>query len=167
MEVDILFQVGSKIVYPMHGAGVIESVEEKEIFGKKEQYFIIKLKIDNMKVMIPESKIATSNIRPVVDQGTLKDVLDVMENGETDSELNSKQRYTTNMEKMKTGSLQDGVEVVRDLTRLNQEKALNTNEKQMLDNARKIVISELGLIKGISDQEAGKFIEDKTVLTGS
>ena len=67
MEVDYLFQIGDNIVYPMHGAGIIKAIEEKEISGKIQQYYVIKMSTSNMEVMIPMGKILSSNIRPVTD----------------------------------------------------------------------------------------------------
>ena len=64
MEVDYLFQIGDNIVYPMHGAGIIKAIEEKEISGEKQQYYVIKMSIGNMQVMIPTGKILSSSIRP-------------------------------------------------------------------------------------------------------
>ncbi|HDR7226326.1 TPA: transcription factor YdeB, partial [Bacillus toyonensis] len=62
-----MFQIGDNIVYPMHGAGIIEAIEEKEFSGKKQLYYVIKMSISNMQVMIPTGKILSSNIRPVID----------------------------------------------------------------------------------------------------
>ena len=64
---DVLFNIGDNIVYPMHGAGVIEAIEEKEILGETRQYYVIKMPINNMKIMIPMAKIESSQIRMVVD----------------------------------------------------------------------------------------------------
>jgi CarD family transcriptional regulator len=149
-----LFQIGDRIVYPMHGAGVIEGIEEKEVLGETKLYYVIRMPINNMQVMIPMGNIEKLRIRNISDLSTLENVLDVFYNGETDHSLSWKQRYTLNMEKMKSGDIMEGAEVVRDLSRLNKGKALNSSEKQMLDNARKFFISELGLVKGISQSEA-------------
>ncbi|MEH6892203.1 CarD family transcriptional regulator [Bacillus sp. JJ864] len=161
MEVDYLFQIGDKIVYPMHGAGVIESIEEKEILGEKQKYFVIRIPISNMEVMIPMKKMIQSRIRLIADMLTLENVLLIFQYGESDNSLSWKQRYTQNMEKMKTGEIQEGAEVVRDLIRRNKVRALNTSEKQMLDNAQKILISELSLIKGITENQAIELLNTK------
>ncbi|PEA53357.1 transcription factor YdeB [Bacillus pseudomycoides] len=161
MEVDYLFQIGDKIVYPMHGAGVIEGIEEKEILGEKQKYFVIRIPISNMEVMIPMKKMIQSRIRLIADMLTLENVLLIFQYGESDNSLSWKQRYTQNMEKMKTGEIQEGAEVVRDLIRRNKVRALNTSEKQMLDNAQKILISELSLIKGITENQAIELLNTK------
>lgn len=153
MEVDYLFQIGDKIVYPMHGAGIIKAIEEKEISGKKQQYYVIKMSISNMQVMIPTSKIVSSNIRPVTDILALKHIIHIFQHGESDRLLPWKQRYKVNRDKIKTGEIQEGAEVVRDLMRMKKEKALNESEKKMLDNAYEFLISELRLIKGITENQ--------------
>ncbi|PFK46019.1 transcription factor YdeB [Bacillus cereus] len=160
MEVDDLFQIGDKIVYPMHGAGIIEAIEDKEVLGKTRQYCVIHMVISDMQVMIPMDKVANSGIRYIVDKNTLNDVLVGVHNGEADSSLSWKQRYTMNMEKMKNGDLSDGAEVVRDLIRRNKERALNASEKQMLDNARRILISEVALVQNVSENQATDFLQD-------
>ncbi|MDQ0231169.1 CarD family transcriptional regulator [Metabacillus malikii] len=152
-----MFQIGDNIVYSMHGAGIIKAIEEKEILGKKQQYYVIKMLIGNMQVMIPTSKIINSSIRPVTDIIALKHLLYIFLHGESDSIQPWKQRYKVNSDKIKTGKIQECAEVVRDLLRLKKEKALNTSEKKMLDNAHGFLISELELIKGITENQIKSF----------
>jgi CarD family transcriptional regulator len=154
LEVNYLFQIGDKVVYPMHGAGVIEAIEEKEILGEKQQYYVIKMPIGNMKVMIPMGKVSNLGIRLVVDMPTLEDVLLIFHHGESDKLLPWSQRYRINMDKIKTGDIQKGAEVVRDLMRRSKEKVLTTNERNMLDNAQRILISEVVLVKGLTENQA-------------
>ena len=160
MEVDDLFQIGDKIVYPMHGAGIIEAIEEKEILGTTRQYCVIRIISKDMQIMLPMDQLQKSGIRYIVDKGTLDVILLEFQNGESDTSLSWKQRYTMNMEKMKNGNLQDSAEVVRDLLRRNKERALNASEKQMLDNARKMVISEVALVQNVSEHQATEFLQD-------
>ncbi|MCU4768688.1 transcription factor YdeB [Bacillus toyonensis] len=160
MEVDDLFQIGDKIVYPMHGAGIIEAIEEKEILGTSRQYCVIRILSKDMQVMLPMDQLQKSGIRYIVDKGTLNDILLKFQNGESDPSLSWKQRYTMNMEKMKNGNLQDSAEVVRDLLRRNKERALNASEKQMLDNARKMMISEVALVQDVSEHQATEFLQE-------
>ncbi|WP_027311396.1 CarD family transcriptional regulator, partial [Bacillus subtilis] len=72
-----MFQIGDNIVYPMHGAGIIEAIEEKEFLEEKQQYYVIRMSISNMTVMIPTSKILSSNIRPVTDILALKHIMHI------------------------------------------------------------------------------------------
>ncbi|MGH1056168.1 CarD family transcriptional regulator [Bacillus paranthracis] len=152
-----MFQIGDNIVYPMQGAGIIKAIEEKEIAGKKQQYYVIKMSASNMEIMIPEGKILSSNIRPVTDITALIHIIDIFQHGESDRLLTWKQRYKLNTDKIKTGKIQEGAEVVRDLMRIQKEKALNASEKKMLDNAHEFLISELGLIEGITENQIKSF----------
>ncbi|OLS38333.1 transcription factor YdeB [Alkalihalophilus pseudofirmus] len=157
MEVDYLFQIGDNIVYPMHGAGIIKAIEEREISGEKQQYYVIKMLIGNMQVMIPAGKILSSSIRPVTDIIALKHIIHIFQHGKSDRLLSWKQRYKVNTDKIKTGKIQECAEVVRDLTRMKKEKALNTSEKKLLDNAHEFLISELGFINGITENQIKSF----------
>jgi CarD family transcriptional regulator len=157
MEVDYLLQIGDNIVYPMHGVGIIKAIEEKEISGEKQQYYVIKMSIGNMQVMIPTGKILSSNIRPITDILALKHIINIFHHGESDRLLPWKQRYKVNTDKIKTGKIQECTEVVRDLMRMKKEKSLNSSEKKMLDNAHEFLISELRLIKGITENQINSF----------
>ncbi|HDR7517770.1 CarD family transcriptional regulator [Bacillus mobilis] len=152
-----MFQIGDNIVYPMQGAGIIKAIEEKEIAGKKQQYYVIKMSGSNMEVMIPAGRILSSNIRPVTDITAIAHILNIFQHGESDRLLTWKQRYKLNTDKIKTGKIQEGAEVVRDLLRMQKEKALNASEKKMLDNAHEFLISELGLIEGITESQIKSF----------
>jgi CarD family transcriptional regulator len=157
----LLFQVGDYIVYPMQGAGVIEAIEEKEVLGQSHKYYVIKMPINKMQVLIPIGNEKKARIRLITDQQTLEQVLDIFEHGQTNSDLSMKERLKINSEKLKTGNMMDGAEVVRDLMRINKNKPLNASEKQMLENARRFFISEIGLIKGISESRAADLINSK------
>ncbi|MDA2190335.1 transcription factor YdeB [Bacillus cereus] len=152
-----MFQIGDNIVYPMQGAGIIKAIEEKEISGEKQQYYVIKMSASNMELMIPAGRILNSNIRPVTDINALAHIMDIFQHGESDRLLTWKQRYKLNTDKIKTGKMQEGAEVVRDLMRIQKEKALNASEKKMLDNAYEFLISELGLIEGITENQIKSF----------
>ncbi|PGS49314.1 CarD family transcriptional regulator [Bacillus sp. AFS041924] len=153
-----MFEVGDSIFYPMQGAGIIESIEVKEVQGEIQQYFIIRLLLKKMEVMIPISKMDISRIRMVVDSHTLDNVLNNFHNGESDFSLSYKQRFKLNTEKMKTGNIEEGAEVVRDLLRIEKGKSLNSSEKLMLGNASKFLISEFSLVKGITDIQAKELL---------
>ncbi|WP_025025917.1 CarD family transcriptional regulator [Caldalkalibacillus mannanilyticus] len=144
-----MFQIGDRIVYPMHGAGVIEAIEEKEILGQKKSYFVINL--NNMRLMFPmESNLG---IRQVVDSNILEDVLNLFQE-ESDPIPNPALRSRMYMNKIKSGNIYEGVQVIRDLIRMGKKRTLATGDKMMLDNAKQIFISELMLVKGIAQEQA-------------
>jgi CarD family transcriptional regulator len=149
-----MFNIGEKIVYPMHGAGVIESIEEREILGEKRKYYIMKMPIGNMQVMIPLDQMEDIGIRKVIDFKEIENVLDVLASETTKMHKNWNRRYRANMELIKTGDIYEIAEVVRNLTLRDKEKGLSTGERKMLSNARQILISEIVLVAEISEESA-------------
>jgi CarD family transcriptional regulator len=162
LGVESLFQIGDKVVYPMHGAGIIEAIEEKEILGEKQKYYVMKMPVGNMQVMIPMANVSTLGLRQVVDTDSLEMVLDILKDQRQDLTSSWNHRYRKNMDKIKTGDIYEVARVVRDLMRREKEKGLSTGERKMLDNARQILISELVLVKEI-DQEQANHLLDKVV----
>ncbi len=150
----IMFEIGDKIFYPMHGAGVIEAIEEKEILGERQLYYIMKMPFRNIQLMIPMEKTSNFRIRRLVDSTTLEDVLACFHQGETDSTINKTQRYRNNIVKLKSGDIYEGAQVIRDLCRLNKKKTLGTDDKAMLHQAQQFLISELVYVKGIKEEQA-------------
>jgi len=156
LEVEMIFQIGDKIVYPMHGAGVIEAIEEKEILGNTQLYYVMVIK--NMQVMFPiNSKIG---VREIVNLEVLEDALTFFNHEASEPIPNPTQRHRNNMNKLKTGDIYEGVQVIRDLVWMGKKKTLAMGDKTMLDNARQILISELVLVKGIVQEEADHFLDE-------
>lgn len=161
-----MFKIGDKVVCPLRGSGIIESIEEKDFFGEVQQYFIIKIINTDMTLMIPISKIDTTNIRLISDYSTAEDAFTALSSYEEEADCtDAKERRKINAAKISNGSLIGCAEVVRDLTHIHQKKALNANEREMLMNARKFIIKEVSLIKDISETQAGQLLD--SMLTGS
>ncbi|RWR13142.1 CarD family transcriptional regulator [Siminovitchia fortis] len=154
-----MFQVGDKVFYPMHGAGIVTAIEEKDFRGEMESYCLITIPSSHMDVMLPLKKASKAGLRLIVDQQAAKKLLQDYYHAEFDCTLPWKQRYSSNMEKIKTGEFEAGLEVVSDLLYRNKEKPLNGSEKQMLNNAKRLVGSELCLIKDISESQAEDLLE--------
>ncbi|HHY05876.1 MAG TPA: CarD family transcriptional regulator [Clostridia bacterium] len=142
-----MFEIGDKIVYPMHGAGIIEGIEEKEILGEKRNYYVLRMPIGEMKVMVPINNADVVGIRKVINSEEIGKVFNVLQQEDSPMSNNWNRRYRHNMEKIKTGNIYELAEVVRNLTARDREKGLSTGEKKMLDNARQILLSELVLAK--------------------
>ena len=159
MGVHNLYQIGDKVFYPMHGAGIIKAIEEREILGKTEEYCIINIPICKMDVMIPMKKVQTSGVRSLVDRKTMKEILFNFHHTEPHASLPWKERYSSNMEKMKTGNVHDSTEIIRDLLFQSKDKTLNSSEKQMLNQARKNVISEMLLITDLTENQAANLLK--------
>ena len=159
-----MFNVGDKIVYPMHGAGTIDAIEEKDILGEKQNYYIIKMP-GEVKVMVPISKAGDIGVRSVIDKTEAGKVLEVLEANETEMSNNWNKRYKENMEKMKSGSIYEVADVVRNLSYKQKEKGLSTGEKKMLNNAKQILVSELVLTEHASENEVENLVENKINLS--
>ena len=155
-----MFNVGDYIVYPMHGAGTIDAIEEKDILGQKQVYYIIKMP-GEVKVMIPTAKAEEVGIRGIIDKTQATKVFEILGEDETQTEMNWNKRYRENMDKMKTGDIYEVADVVRNLSFKQKEKGLSTGEKKMLLNARQILVSELVLAENSSEEIIEGLIEDK------
>lgn len=160
-----MFTIGDKVAYPMHGAGVIEGIEEQTILGTLRRYYVLRLSHSDMKVMVPVETSGKIGVRYIVKNSDLDDVVNVLHSESTPMSDNWNKRNRDNMEKLKTGDLKEIAEVVRNLLRADHRKKLSTGEKKMLNNAKQLLLSEVVLVKDISADNADKFIED-AVLEG-
>ena len=159
-----MFNVGDKIVYPMHGTGTIDAIEQKDILGEKQDYYIIKMP-GEVKVMVPIAKASQIGVRNIINKEEAEKVLEVLEADETEMSNNWNKRYQGNMLKMKSGSVYEIADVVRNLSYKQKEKGLSTGEKKMLNNAKQILISELVLAEHATEPEVEKLIENKINLS--
>lgn len=157
-----MFVIGDKIVYPMHGAGIIEEIEEKLILGESRRYYILKVPFGDMKIMIPVDSSNDIGVRSIISVDEINAVMDILSAGSSEMSNNWNRRYRENMEKLKTGDIYSVAEVVRNLMRTDREKKLSTGEKKMLSNAKQILVSEIILVKEI-DPEAAEEIINKSV----
>lgn len=155
-----MYRLGDKIVYPMHGAGVIESVEEKEVLGEKKKYFIIKMPVNEMKLMIPVDNVENIGVRKIISNTEVKEVFDILKEDSSLNKMNWNKRYRANMDRMKSGDIFEVARIVRSLTFRDQEKGLSTGEKKMLSNAKQILISELILAEDSSSEEIETRIDE-------
>jgi CarD family transcriptional regulator len=148
-----MYNIGDKIVYPMHGAGIIESIEEKEILGQKKSYYVVKIPVGEMKVMIPTSNVTDIGIREVISNQDADKVLATLGEMEQSSNNNWNKRYRENMTKIKSGNIFEIACVVRSLIQRDRDKGLSTGERKMLNSAKQILVSELVLAKNIEPLE--------------
>jgi len=155
-----LFNIGDKVVYPMHGAGVVDSIEEKDILGEKQAYYILKMP-GEVKVMVPTAKAEQVGVRGIIDKSAAEKVFGVLEANETEMSMNWNKRYRDNMEKMKSGDIYEVADVVRNLSFKQKEKGLSTGEKKMLNNAKQILVSELVLTEHATQDEIEDIVENK------
>jgi CarD family transcriptional regulator len=154
-----VFSVGDKVVYPMHGAGVIEAIEDREILGRRKTYYIMRLPLGDMKVMIPTDNVVEIGLRDIIDRDEVKQVIAVLKDTKTKMSTNWNRRYRANMQKIKSGNIYEVAEVVRNLQLRDMEKGLSTGERKMLSNAKQILISELVLAENIDEDKAKELID--------
>ena len=154
-----MYKTGDKILYPMHGAGVIKSIEEREILGEIKEYYLLNVPCGDMEVMIPVDNCEDSGVRHLVSGEELEEAISVLGLESSEMSGNWNKRYRENMEKIKSGEVKSVAEIVRNLTRINRENKLSAGEKKMLSNARKILQSEIMLVLNIEEEEAIDIIE--------
>ena len=148
-----MFQVGDKIVHPMHGAGVIDSIVTKKVNGVVRDYYILKLPVGGMLVMIPTSNSEEIGVRPVVDKDEADRLIASMPDIEVDMTQNWNRRYRENMMRIKSGDLLEVAKVVKGLMLRDVDRGLSTVERKMLHSAKQILISELVLSQNTSYED--------------
>jgi CarD family transcriptional regulator len=158
-----MYEIGDKVVYPMHGAGIIEGIEVKEILGEKRQYYILNFAMGGMRVMVPTKNVEELGMRDVISNADINKVVSILKNPNNDLPDNWNKRYRLNLEKIKTGDIYEVANVVRDLMIRDHEKGLSSAEKKMLNNARQILISELCLSTSTKEEEISSLIDSITL----
>jgi len=149
-----MFKTGDLAVYPAHGVGKIESVETKSIGGKKQDFYIMRILENDMKIMIPISNAEAVGLRQLIDSGDVPKVFDILKTREVSVNGGTwNRRYREYMEKIKTGSIYELAEVLRDLTVLKSDKELSFGERKMLDTARTLLLKELSIVRAITEDE--------------
>ena len=155
-----MYAIGDKILYPMHGAGIVETIEEKEILGELRQYYILGVSWGDMKMMIPVETSEEIGVRYIISAEQIQDVISVLNADTSEMSNNWNRRYRENMDKLKTGDILQTAEVVRNLIRTERNKKLSAGEKKMLANARQILQSELVLAGNMDESSACKLVNE-------
>ena len=155
-----MFNIGDKVFYPMHGAGIINSIDEKEVLGNKVSYYTIALP-NEIKAMIPVENSDTVGLRAIINEEEAQKVLGILESEITEMPENWNKRYNENRDRLKTGDIYEIADIYRNLSLRNREKNLSTGEKKMLLNAKQVLISELALSSNQTFDTIEKRIETK------
>ena len=148
-----MFQVGDKIVHPMHGAGVIDSIVQKKVNGVVRDYYILKLPVGGMLVMIPTANSEEIGVRPVIKGEEADKVIAAIPGIQVEKVSNWNRRYRENMLRLKSGNLLEVARVVKGLMLRDGERGLSTGERKMLHSAKQILISEIVLSQNSSYDE--------------
>lgn len=154
-----MYQIGEKIVYPMHGAGVVQAIEEKEVMGEKQSYYVLKIPTTEMKLMVPVEKAESIGVRPVIAPSDIEKLFNKVKGEDEEESGNWNKRYRENLSKIKTGNIVEVAKVVKSLAHREMDKPLSTCEKKMLTNARHILVSELVLATDDKEEVVEKEID--------
>jgi CarD family transcriptional regulator len=141
-----MFKVGELAVYPAHGVGVIESIESRKIFGNEQKFYILRILDNGMTIMIPTDNIESVGLRQVIDPEEIPRIYEILQLRNVDPDTQTwNRRYREYSEKIKTGSVYEIAEVLRDLFLLKYDKTLSFGERKMLDVARNLLVKEISI----------------------
>ncbi len=154
------FSVGDTVVYPHHGAALIESIEQRVIKGEKREYLVLRVAQGDLTVRVPADNVDLVGVRDVVNQEGLDRVFSVLRQPYTEEPTNWSRRYKANLEKLASGDVIKVAEVVRDLWRREKDRGLSAGEKRMLAKARQILVSELALAEQTNEDKAESLLDE-------
>lgn len=155
-----MFKIGDLLIYPTQGLAEVQGIEKKNIGGNAVEFYILRIVSKNLAIMVPVANEEKIGLRKVVGQEQLPLVFETLS---APSETHYSQwhhRYTDNFEKLKSGSISQTAEVVRDLYTLKQKKSLAIKESRMLDNALQLLVAEIAACKSIPEKNADEMIQD-------
>ena len=156
----MIFKVGDTVVYPHHGAALIEAIETRTIKGEPKEYLVLKVAQGDLTVRVPADNAEYVGVRDVVGQEGLDKVFQVLRAPHTEEPTNWSRRYKANLEKLASGDVNKVAEVVRDLWRREQDRGLSAGEKRMLAKARQILVGELALAEGTDEVRADTMLDE-------
>ena len=158
-------EIGDKIVYPMHGAGIIAGVETNEIGGVTKSYYVLKMPMGNLKLMLPVDKVNEIGLRGIIDSSKVAEVKATLE-GKPEYLVGSwNKRYHATLERLKSGDILDAAAVARNLSAQNVRKKLSSGERRLFDLARQILISELVFACEKSPDEIEQWLDELLGMT--
>jgi CarD family transcriptional regulator len=155
------FKVGETVVYPHHGAAVIDDIETRKIKGEDKTYLVLRIVAQSdLVVRVPADNVDLVGVRDVVGQDGLEKVFEVLRAPHTEEPTNWSRRYKANLEKLASGDVIKVAEVVRDLWRRERDRGLSAGEKRMLAKARQILVSELALAENTNEDKAETLLDE-------
>jgi CarD family transcriptional regulator len=154
------FAVGDKVVYPHHGAAIIEGKEKRVFDGHKTDYFVLRITYGDLKVSIPVDKAEEIGLRDVINDEEVEEVFAVLRKKEARMPTNWSRRFKNHVEKLKSGDIYQVAEVVRNLSLREADKGLSAGEKRMLGKARQILVSELTFAIGVDEEAAERKLDE-------
>jgi CarD family transcriptional regulator len=154
-----VFRKGDKVVYPHHGAAVIEDLQERDFLGERRTYFVLRLAHGDLTLMVPVENSKEVGLRQVCSKREVRKVFDLLREEETRMPTNWSRRFKTNVEKLRSGDIFQVAEVVRNLSIREKEKGLSAGEKRMLAKARQILVSELTFAVDSTEERAEAMLD--------
>jgi CarD family transcriptional regulator len=156
-----MFKVGDLAVYPAHGVGVIEKIENREVSGCQEDFYVMRILENNMIIMIPSSNTKNVGLRQLINQNEVSKVFSILKNKDmyVDDNQTWNRRYRDYMDKIKSGSVFEVAEVYRDLSTIKQGKELSFGERKMLDTAHSLLVKEISLAKNMKEEDVERDIK--------
>jgi CarD family transcriptional regulator len=162
-----MFKVGELAVYPAQGVGVIEAIEEREMMGNIQSFYIMKILGSNMKIMIPLDSAKSVGLRGVISAREIPKIYEILKDKDiTIDKQTWNKRYRDYLEKIKTGSVYEVARVLRDLCILKLDKDLSFGERKMMDTARNLLIKEISVVSKSDESKVEKAINDLFPLQG-
>jgi CarD family transcriptional regulator len=154
------FDVGDKVVYPHHGAAIIEKREKRLAFGERTEYFVLRLAYGDLTLMVPVANATEIGLREVINDEEVEEVFAVLRKKEARMPTNWSRRFKNHVEKLKSGDIYQVAEVVRNLTIREGDKGLSAGEKRMLARARQILVSELTFALDVDEEAAENRLDE-------
>lgn len=154
------FKVGEVVVYPHHGAAVIEAIEHREMGGEMLEYLVLQINQSDLVVRVPSKNVEQVGVRDVVGKEGLEKVFSVLREIDVEEAGNWSRRYKANQERLASGDINKVAEVVRDLWRRDQDRGLSAGEKRMLAKARQILVGELALAQPVDEKKADTMLDE-------
>ena len=152
--------IGDKVVYPMHGAGEITGIEKNEVGGIVNSYYIFRLPMDSLKLMLPVDKVEEAGLRELIKPAQVEEVISILKAESEIFQGSWNKRFHTNLERLKTGNILDAAAVARNLSRQNNKKKISGGEKRLLDLSRQILISELVYVCNKTPEEITAWVDE-------
>lgn len=154
------FQVGETVVYPHHGAALIEEIKKRTIKGEERLYLKLRVSQGDLTIEVPAENCDLVGVRDVVGEEGLARVFEVLRAPFAEEPTNWSRRYKANLEKLASGDVIKVAEVVRDLSRRDSDRGLSAGEKRMLAKARQILVSELALAEKTEESQAEALLDE-------
>jgi len=157
-----MFEIGTKVIYPTHGVGVIEAIERREVAGRRQNFYILRILGNGMTIMIPTQNAKKVGLREVIHPSELSKVMEILKRDDLEICPNWNRRFKDNLERIKTGSLYEIALVLRRLLLLQKGRNLSFGEKRMLETVRNLMVTEIAHAMGVCEDEARAMI-DRTI----